>query len=177
MAGLDHRRLVFIDESSAKTNMTRLYGRAASGCRVRDAIPTANWNTTTMVAAIAADGPRAPFVLDGAIDALAFAVYVRQVLVPCLKPGDIVVMDNLSSHKDATTRAVIQEAGAIILDLPPYSPDFNPIEEMWSKVKTLLRSAKARCFNDLVEAVGQAIEAVTINDIQGWFKSCGYNII
>jgi transposase len=157
--------------------MTRLYGRAAVGCRVRDSVPTGTWNTTTMLAAIGAGGPRAPFVLAGAIDGAAFSVYVQRVLVPALKPGDIVVMDNLSSHKNTGAREFIQAAGATIMDLPPYSPDFNPIEKMWSKVKALLRKAKARQYKSLVKAVGQALQAVTISDIQGWFKTCGYDII
>jgi len=176
LAGKDPRRLIFIDESSAKTNMTRLYGRAARGKRVHDSVPTATWHTTTMVAAVGAEGPRAPLMLEGAIDGEAFRAYVKQVLVPELKPGDWVVMDNLSSHKDALAREAIESVGAFVLDLPPYSPDFNPIEKMWSKIKALLRAAKARCFEDLVQAMAEALQKVTPSDIQGWFQSCGYII-
>ena len=172
----DPRRFIFLDESSAKTNMTRLYGRAAIGQRVRDSVPTATWHTTTMIAAVGAEGPRAPFLLEGAIDGAAFRTYVQRVLVPQLKPGDWVVMDNLSSHKDSVAREAIDAAGAYVLDLPPYSPDLNPIEKMWSKIKALLRAAKARCFEDLVSAMAEALERVTESDIQGWFQSCGYNI-
>lgn len=157
--------------------MTRLYGRAAVGERVRDSIPTASWNTTTMIAAVGVGGARAPFVIPGAIDGSAFRVYVERVLAPTLKAGDIVVMDNLSSHKDAAARRRIEAAGAQVLDLPPYSPDFNPIEKMWSKVKAWLRGAKARCFDDLAKAIADALEAVTASDIRGWFQSCGYSII
>lgn len=157
--------------------MTRLYGRAAVGSRVRDSIPTAIWHSTTMIAAVSADGPRAPFMLEGAVDGAAFRVYVEQVLVPALSPGDIVVMDNLSTHKDRAAREAIQAAGGRVLDLPPYSPDFNPIEKMWSKVKASLRGAKARCFEDLSSAMAAALKAVTREDIQGWFQSCGYSII
>jgi transposase len=174
---VDCRRLLFIDESGAKTNMTRLYGRAAVGTRVRDAVPTARWQTTTMIAAVGAGGPRAPFLLEGAIDGASFRVYVERVLVPELKPGDIVVMDNLSSHKDSDARQLIQAAGAEVLELPPYSPDFNPIEKMWSKVKAWLRDAKARCFDELATALADVLRAVTPADIQGWFRSCGYDII
>lgn len=155
--------------------MTRLYGRAFVGQRVRDAVPTATWHTTTMLAAIGADGARAPFVLEGAIDGAAFEIYVERILAPTLKSGDIVVMDNLSSHKNANARKWIEAAGATIWDLPPYSPDLNPIEMMWSKVKALLRKAKARSFEELVQAVGAAIQAVTTKDIHGWFNECGYD--
>jgi transposase len=156
--------------------MTRLYGRAAVGERVRDSIPTASWNTTTMIAAVGVGGARAPFIVEGAIDGFAFRVYVERVLVPALKAGDIVVMDNLSSHKDAAARRMIEAVGAKVLDLPPYSPDFNPIEKMWSKIKAWPRRAKARCFDDLAKAIADALEAVTDTDIRGWFHSCGYVI-
>ena len=177
MMSLDHRRLVFIDESSAKTNMTRLYGRSAVGERARDSIPTATWNTTTMLAGIRAAGAKAPFVLSGPIDGDSFEIYVKRVLVPTLKPGDIVVMDNLSSHKNRRAREWIEAVGAVVMDLPPYSPDLNPIEKMWSKIKALLRGFKARTFEELVTAVGQAMASVTKEDIMGWFTSCGYDII
>ena len=157
--------------------MTRLYGRAEIGERVRDSIPTATWHTTTMIAAVSADGARAPFVLEGAIDGAAFRVYVEHVLAPTLKAGDIVVMDNLSSHKDPVARQMIEDAGARVLDLPPYNPDFNPIEKMWSKIKAWLRRAKARSFDDLIQAIADALQAVCFADIKGWFHSCGYDLI
>ena len=176
VAALDQRRLLFIDESGAKTNMTRLYGRAPADERVNDLVPTASWHTTTMIAAVGAAGAKAPFILEGALDVQAFRAYVDQVLVPQLKPGDIVVMDNLSSHKDEEARGLIEAAGSQVWDLPPYSPDLNPIEQMWSKVKESLRQAKARTFGKLVQAVGHAIRSVTHDDILGWFGSCGYEI-
>ena len=176
LAWKDPRRFVFLDESSAKTNMTRLYGRASVGQRVHDSVPTATWHTTTMLAAVGAEGPRAPFLLEGAIDAIAFRTYVKEVLVAELQPGDWVIMDNLSSHKDQAAREAIEAVGAFVLDLPPYSPDFNPIEKMWSKIKALLRQAKARYFTDLAQAMAEALERVTESDIQGWFQSCGYEI-
>ncbi len=156
--------------------MTRLYGRAPIGQRVRENAPVGSWNTTTLVAAVRAEGPRAPMLLEGAMDGEAFAAWVEKILVPVLRPRDIVVMDNLSSHKEKTVRPAIEAAGARVLDLPPYSPDLNPIEKMWSKIKTHLRRAKARCADTLCAAVGQALDAVTTQDIKGWFESCGYNI-
>lgn len=172
---VDRDRFIFLDESGAKTNMTRLYGRALVGRRVHDSVPNGTWDTTTMVAAVGLDGPRAPFVFSGATDAQAFRVYVEQVLGPTLKPGDIVVMDNLSSHKDKTAREGIRATGAQIWDLPPYSPDLNPIEKMWSKVKAFLRKAKARTPEELVQSIGESLHTVTCEDIQGWFESSGYS--
>ncbi len=176
-ARVAHRRLLFIDESSAKTNMTRLYGRALRGVRVYDRVPNARWETTTMIAAMGRNGPQAPWVLDGPLDGVAFAVWAEHVLAPTLEPGDIVVMDNLSVHKNAAARAAIQAAGAEIWDLPPYSPDLNPIEKMWSKVKASLRKAKARHTETLYHAIGQAMAKVTDQDIVNWFASCGYSLI
>ena len=140
-ASLDAPRLVFIDESGAKTNMARRYARGPRGERVSAAVPAGHWNTTTMVCAIGIDGPRAPFVLDGPLDADAFAVYCQRVLAPALRDGDVVVLDNLGPHKDARARAAIESAGAGVLYLPPYSPDFNPIENMWSNGEALLQYA------------------------------------
>ena len=172
----DPRRLVFIDETGAKTNMTRIYGRAPRGERIREGVPTAHWGTTTLVAAVRADGPCAPFMFEGAMDGDAFCIYIEKVLVPALRPGDIVIMDNLSSHKAPPVRPLVEAAGAIVLDLPSYSPDLNPIEKMWSKVKTLVRRAKARTMDELVAAVANALAKVTPTDIEGWFRSCGYTL-
>jgi transposase len=173
---LDARKLVFIDETGAKTNMTRRYGRAPAGRRVHDHAPAGHWNTTTLIAAMGRDGPLAPLLVEGATDAEVFAAWTEQFLVPALKKGDVVVMDNLSSHKSARIRALIEEAGASLLYLPPYSPDLNPIEKMWSKIKALLRGAKARTQEALSQAVASALNAVTDSDIAGWFRHCGYVI-
>ena len=154
--------------------MTRLYGRAFDGQRVCDSVPHGHWYTTTMVSAIGLSGPKAPFVFAGAMDAEVFRIYTERVLVPELQPGDIVVMDNLSSHKDSQARKMIQGAGAMILDLPPYSPDFNPIEEMWSKVKAFLHKTKARTEKALLQAITDALRSITPDDCAGWFKHCGY---
>lgn len=175
MPVLTHR-LVFLDESGAKTNMTRLYGRAERGQRVCDAVPNGSWHTTTMIAAIRLTEPQAPFVFEGAMDALAFRVYTAQVLAPTLQPGDIVVLDNLSSHKDKVARESIRATGAQIRDLPPYSPDLNPIELMWSKIKTFLRKSKARTTDQLTKAIGRALDTVTTEDAAGWLRKCGYII-
>jgi transposase len=172
----DTARLVFIDESGAKTNMTRLYGRGFDGGRVYDCVPHGHWSATTMIAAVASEGTRAPFVFEGAMNAEMFVAYVKHVLVPELRSGDIVVMDNLKSHKNTHARELIEEAGAHVWFLPPYSPDFNPIEKMWSKIKAFLRKACARTQETLYQAIADALATITQSDIRGWFKSCGYII-
>lgn len=176
MCQLDHRRLLFLDESGAKTNMTRLYGRAPRGMRVRDSVPTGRWETTTMIAVVGRNGPQAPFVFDGPLDGDMFEAYVKHVLAPTLVPGDILVMDNLSTHKNQTARQIIKATGAEIWDLPSYSPDLNPIEKMWSKIKAHLRKRKARNSDALSQAIGDALEKVSAEDIRGWFGSCGYSL-
>jgi len=173
---VDHRRMLFIDESGAKTNMTRLYGRAPRGDRVRDMVPCGRWETTTMIAAIGRNGPQAPWVLEGPMDGAAFAAWARHVLAPTLEPGDIVVMDNLSVHKNREAREAIEEAGAQVWNLPPYSPDLNPIEKTWSKIKNSLRKAKARDPEALYAAIGRAFGEVTQKDTVNWFASCGYSL-
>jgi len=130
-----------------------------------------------MIAAVGRNGPQAPWVLDGPMDGTAFHTYVERVLAPTLEPGDIVVMDNLSVHKDPAARAAILAAGAAVWDLPSYSPDLNPIEKMWSKVKACLRSAKARTPDALCHAIGTAMAQVTQDDVRNWFASCGYSLI
>lgn len=156
--------------------MTRLYGRAPRGERVRDSVPSGRWETTTMIAAVGRNGPQAPWVSSGPLDGDVFEIYVTQVLAPTLQPGDILVMDNLSTHKNKTAREAILATGATLWDLPPYSPDFNPIEKMWSKVKAYLRWHKARTTEELIKAIGGALEKITHEDIQGWFASCGYSL-
>jgi transposase len=167
-------RLVFLDESGAQTNMARLRGRCDRSQRLHVRQPHGHWKTTTMISAIRIDGPVAPFVVEGAVDAQVFRVYVKQVLVPTLRAGDVVVMDNLQPHKASGIREAIEAAGATLLYLPPYSPDFNPIEPMWSKVKQCLRSIAARTVGALFEAVGVALSGVTPGDCLGFFHSCGY---
>ena len=170
----DVARLVFIDESAAKTNMTRLYGRAKAGQRVVDTAPAGHWCTTTMISSVRSDGSTACMVVEGATSQEVFRAYVEQILLPTLRVGDVVILDNLSAHKDARAIARIEAIGARVLFLPPYSPDFNPIEKMWSKIKAILRRIKARSREALIQAIAVALDAVTSQDAQGWFKSCGY---
>lgn len=171
---LDIASLVFLDETGAKTNMTRRYGRAKGGERAHDKAPAGRWETTTLVSAVGTRGPLAPLLLEGPMDADAFTAWVEQFLVRELRQGDVVVMDNLSSHKAQQVRSLIEKAGAKLLYLPPYSPDLNPIEKMWSKIKALLRGAKARTQEALEKAVAKALDAVTTDDIRGWFRASGY---
>lgn len=174
MPALEAERLVFIDESGAHGSMTRLYGRAPAGERVHDAVPHQHWQITTMLAALRLDGVTAPFVFDGATDGAAFTTYVEQVLVPQLRPGDCVVMDNLAAHKVAAIEPAIVRAGATVAYLPPYSPDFNPIEPMWAKVKAWLRQVKARTTEAVHAAIGDALNQVTAADCQGFIHGYGY---
>jgi len=167
-------KLVFIDESGAKTNMTRLYGRSKGGQRVVDSVPSGHWCTTTMISSVRLDGSTACVVTDGATNKEIFLTYVARFLLPTLKSGDVVIMDNLSAHKNKEVEALIRSVGAELWFLPPYSPDLNPIEKMWSKMKAILRKIKARTEEALVEAVAYALDKVTANDAKGWFESCGY---
>jgi transposase len=175
--GLDPARLVFIDESAAKTNLTRLRGRAPRGERLVCHAPHGHWHTTTMISSVRLDGTSACLTIEGATDTEVFQAYVREVLVPALRTGDIVVMDNLGAHKNDGTLALIAQAGAEVRFLPAYSPDLNPIEMMWSKVKSLLRKAEARTQDQLLSAIAAALRAVTAQDALGWFVACGYNFI
>lgn len=168
-------KLVFIDETGASTKMARLRGRAPKGERCRASVPHGHWKTTTFTAALRLDGLTAPMILDGAMHGAAFLAYVRQVLVPDLRPGDIVVMDNLPAHKVSGVREAIETAGASLLYLPPYSPDFNPIEMAFSKFKALIRKAAARTVTDLWHAIGQAFWAFTPQECQNYFAAAGYD--
>jgi len=171
---LEPTRLVFLDESGAKTNMTRLRGRAKGGRRCVGDAPHGHWCTTTMISSIRLDGTTACMTIDGATTADVFREYVRQVLVPTLRTGDIVIFDNLAAHKDPKALDLIHAAGAMTLPLPAYSPDLNPIEKMWSKIKAFLRSVKARTFDTLLDAIADALKTITPSDAQGWFSSCCY---
>ncbi len=172
---LDPERLVFLDETWASTNMARTHGRAPKGRRLRAGVPHGHWKTTTFVAGIRTTGLVAPFVLDGPINRDAFEVYVDKVLVPDLRPGDTVIMDNLSSHKGPRVREMIEAAGASLLYLPPYSPDFNPIEKAFSKLKALLRKAAERTVEGLWTAIGRLLDAFTPTECANYFAACGYD--
>lgn len=168
-------KLVFLDESAAKTNMTRTHGRAPRGVRVIEKLPAGHWQTTTMIAAIRCSGPLAQAIVSGATDSDVFRSYVTEALVPHLEPGDVVILDNLRPHKAAGVKEAIEAVGARLLYLPPYSPDFNPIEPMWSKIKSLLRSAAARTFEQLQMAVWSAMDQISQQDSLGFFRGCGYH--
>lgn len=155
--------------------MARTHGRAARGERLRAPIPHGHWKTTTFVAGLRSTGMVAPMVLDGPINAIAFQAYIDQVLVPQIQPGDIVVMDNLSSHKGAGVRAAIEAIGASLLYLPPYSPDFNPIENAFSKLKAALRKAAERTVEGLWAAIGCIIPTFTPTECANYFANAGYD--
>lgn len=173
-AALDPQRLVFVDETWAKTNMSRRYGRAPRGERLIGAVPQGHWKTTTFVAALRVGGLTAPLVIDGAVNGDLFVAYVRQVLVPTLRPGDIVVMDNLASHKRVGVRQAIEAAGAELRYLPPYSPDLNPIELAFAKLKALLRKAGKRSVDELWDFLGQTLDAFTPQECRNYFRHDGY---
>jgi transposase len=167
--------LVFIDETWASTNMARRYGRAPRGERLRAAIPHGHWKTTTFIAGLRNSGMVAPMVLDGPINGELFQAYVEQVLVPELRRGDIVIMDNLGSHKGAAVRAAIEAVGAALLYLPPYSPDFNPIENAFAKLKAALRKAAARTVDALWTVIGQISDTFTPTECANYFAAAGYD--
>ena len=168
---------MFLDESGAKTNLTRLRGRAQRGQRVHASCPHGHWQTTTMIGALRLEGPSACVSIEGATDTEVFETYLRDALCPTLRPGDVVVMDNLSPHKGAKALALIAQAGAQVRFLPAYSPDLNPIEPMWSKVKAGLRTAEARTQPSLLEAITASLGTITSQDARNWFVHCGYSFI
>ena len=168
------KRLKFLDESGTHLGLTRLCARAAPGQRIVEATPGYSGPHYTVVATLGWKEVTAPWILEGAMDRVAFEAYVRSQLLPTLRRGDIVVMDNLSAHTGETIRQLIEARGARLQFLPPYSSDFNPIELCWSKIKTALRVAKARTFDALLEALAKALRSISLTDIQDWFAHCGY---
>lgn len=172
--GLDPRRLVFIDETAVTTKMARLYGRAPAGERLVAKVPHGHWKTLTLVAALRIDGATAPYVVDGAMDGPAFLAYIEEVLVPTLKRRDIVFMDNVRTHKVAGVREAIESAGAKLRHLPAYSPDLNPIENMYAKVKSDLRRGAARTVAALFRLVGRSLKAIAPAECAGYFRHAGY---
>jgi transposase len=167
-------RLVFIDETWTKTNMATLRGWAPRGLRLKAKVPHGHWKTTTFLAALRHDRIDAPWLLDGPIDGESFQTYVEKVLVPTLHPGDIVIMDNLASHKGKAVRASIRAAGARLIFLPKYSPDLNPIEQVFAKLKHLLRKTAARTIDALCAAIGHLLAAFTPAECANYFKNSGY---
>ena len=167
-------RLVFVDESGANTKMTRLYGRAPVGERLVAHVPHGHYQASTLIAAVRLRGPCAPWLFEGAMDGEMFLAWVRQGLVPTLQPEDWVILDNLATHKVAGVREALEAAGARLLYLPPYSPDFNPIENLWSKVKQSLRRLAPRTAEDLLQAAATAFAAISTADCHGFFLHAQY---
>jgi transposase len=167
-------RLVFIDETWTKTNMAPLRGWAPCGMRLTAKVPHGHWNTTTFLAALRHDRIEAPWLLEGPIDGDSFSTYVENVLVPTLRPGDIVIMDNLGSHKGKAVRQLIRSAGAKLIFLPKYSPDLNPIEQVFAKLKHLLRKAAARTLEAVCAAIAQLLQAFSPEECANYFANAGY---
>lgn len=171
---LDPAHLVFVDETGLSTKMARLRGRALRGERCRAGVPHGHWKTTTFVGALRLTGMTAPMVLDGAMNGTAFLAYTEQVLAPSLHKGDVVILDNLSAHKAAGVRQAIHAVGARLLFLPPYSPDFNPIENAFAKLKALLRKAAERTIPDLWQTTGRLLDAFDPAECANYFQAAGY---
>ena len=174
LAAVPSARLVFVDESGANTKMTRLYGRAPVGERLVAHVPHGHYQASTLIAAVRLRGPCAPWLFEGAMDGEMFLAWVRQGLVPTLQPEDWVILDNLATHKVAGVREALEAAGARLLYLPPYSPDFNPIENLWSKVKQSLRRLAPRTAEDLLQAAATAFAAISTADCHGFFLHAQY---
>jgi transposase len=174
---VNHRRLIFLDESAVNTAMTPTHGRAPRGERVVDSVPRGYGEQTSIVGALSfGRGLIAVMTLTGAVDTLAFDAYLLRVLAPRLHKGDVLVLDNLGVHKASQVEEVAAGLGARVLWLPPYSPDFSPIEQCWSKIKTCLRAAKSRTREELEKALAEAVKLITRADIRGWFSHCGYKV-
>jgi transposase len=176
MRAHDAAQFVFVDESSANTTLTPRYGRAPRNQRVAGSAPRNYRHNTTLVAALTPDGLRAPMLLEGAMNSDAFAAYLGHVLIPQLRPGQFVILDNLSVHKRTDLRQQIEAAGSQLIFLPAYSPDFNPIEHAFSKLKTRLRQAEARTQDALDAAIAAALATITHQDAHGWFHHCSYDL-
>lgn len=177
MRRIDAKRLVFVDETGISTQMQRAYGRAPRGVRVIAAVPETRYHTSTLVGALRLDGSLPALVYDGGTDVSAMLSFIENQLAPVLRHGDIVVWDNLAAHTSLEVIKAIGKTGAKVMSLPTYSPDLNPIEKLWSKMKTILRGAAARTKETLLDALCKALESMTESDIQNWFQNCGYRII
>ena len=173
-SSLDKTRLIFLDETGVATDLARTRARGPRGQRVIGKIPYGHWKTTTFLAGLRCDGIIAPFVVDCAMNGEIFLAYVEQVLVPSLQPGDIVILDNLPAHKVAGVRELIENAGANLVYLPPYSPDLNPIEQVFSKLKALLRKAKERSVPALWDRIGKLLSAFSPQECENYFRNAGY---
>lgn len=171
-----HERLRFLDEAGATTILTRLYARAIGGNRTSEAVPR-NWKaSTSMISTIGVGGVEATMLVEGSVDTLCFNAYCQEILRPTLRAGDVIVLDNLGAHRVGRIEEIAVECGATVLWLPPYSPDFSPIELMWSKVKAYLKKVKARTQIELEKAIAAALETITASDCVNWFRHCGYQV-
>jgi transposase len=173
-AAVEPERLIFVDECGTHTSLGPIYGYAPKGERLRLSVPRKRGKNTTLLASMSIEGMGPCLAVEGSTTKAVFEAYVERVLAPSLRPGGVVVMDNLGAHRGDRVRELIEARGCSLLYLPPYSPDFSPIEEAFSKLKALLRKAKARTREALVEAIGQALESVSAKDARGWFGHCGY---
>ena len=171
-----HRRLRFIDETGINVALTRRYGRAPRGARLSEVVPKKYREQQSIISSMSIDGVAAGFLIAGAVDTTAFAVYVERVLRPTMKAGDIFGLDNLTAHHASQIEAVAGECAAQVLWLAPYSPDFLPIELLWSKIKSGLRRAQARTIEELGAALNKGLELITLNDCRAWFEHCGYSV-
>jgi len=176
MKKLRHERLRFLDEAGATTVLTRLYARAVGGARTSEAVPRNYGASTSMISTMGVAGAEATMLIEGSIDTLVFNAYCQEVLRPTLKRGDVIVLDNLGAHRASRIEEIARSCGARVIWLPPYSPDFSPIELMWSKVKTYLRRVKARTQEELEKAIAAALETITASNCVNWFRHCGYEV-
>jgi len=172
----DVRQYVFLDECGVTTDLLRRYGRSPRGARLQDHTPCGHWETHTVIAGLRVDGLGAAAVFDGPIDHASFLAYVEQVLIPTLRPGDVVVLDNLAVHKHPAVHAALEQAGAHLRFLPPYSPDFNPIELAFAKLKALLRAARPRSFDQVCALIATALGLYTASECTNYVRHCGYRI-
>jgi transposase len=176
MKKVRHERLRFLDEAGATTVLTRLYARAVGGERTTEAVPRNYGASTSMIATMGVSGLEATMLIEGSVDTTVFNEYCEQILRPTLKAEDVIVLDNLAAHRGSRIEQIAQECDARVVWLPPYSPDFSPIELMWSKVKTSLKKAKARTQAELERAIAMALETITTSDCINWFGHCGYKV-
>ncbi len=176
MKRVRHGRLRFLDEAGATPILTRLYARAVGGNRTTEAVPRNYGASTSVISTLGISGAEATMLIEGSVDTLVFNAYCQEVLRPTLKAGDVIVLDNLRAHRASRIEAITEECGARVIWLPPYSPDFSPIELMWSKVKAYLRRVKARTQAELEKAIASALETITASDCLNWFRHCGYEV-
>lgn len=176
MKQIDHARLKFLDEAGATTILSRLYARALGGSRTTEAVPRNYGASTSMIATLGVAGVEAPMVIEGSVDTLVFNAYCEEILRPSLKNGDVIVLDNLGAHRARRIEEIARTCGAEVIWLPPYSPDFSPIELMWSKVKAYLKKVKARTQEELEKAIARALQTITTTDCRNWFRHCGYKV-